>query len=356
MTIYTRPENTTIWAENGNISLPTTEKQEQGWVTEKPPSEMMNWIHNKQDKGIAYLLQEGISAWDAETEYTIGAFVKENGVLYQAKLQNLNKLPSDNPSSWDIAFDSKGSALAVQNDLNLIKDNDGQLPYYVRKASPVMTAKATGTSFEALVGSPVNNQSNFGHSFVNDGDSGLFKDDDIVKIYNNAQLVANFPSTIPINDNSKAVATTEWVTNYLNNALAAAFESLRIPVGNSLISQNPANPSTYLGYGTWELDVQGQALVGVSSSTSNAVPEWVKSVNQQSGDYLHTLNRDELPSIDVKYERFTGAQSGTFPITAIDGNGLMRYSEPTTVPIGGNSQPFNIVQPSKTKFIWTRTG
>lgn len=360
MTIYTRPENTTIWAENGNISLPTTEKQEQGWVTEKPPSEMMNWIHNKQDKGIAYLLQEGISAWDAETEYSIGAITKYNDTVYKAKLQNLNKQPDTNPANWEIAFDIYGAAAEVQADLDNIKTTDEALPFYVRKAAPVMTAKAIGTSFSANAGLPnSDNSSNTGHSFVNDGDSGLFKDGSDVVITSENRLVARFPAaTIPQTDSSFNIATTQWVKDALNNVVAslnASIEAIRVPVGNSIISSNPNNPATYFNYGTWELDVQGRALVGVSNSTSNAVPEWVKSVNQQSGDYLHTLTRDELPSIDVKYERFTGAQSGTFPITNMDGNGLMRYSEPTTVSSGGNSQPFNIVQPSKTKFIWTRT-
>lgn len=366
MTIYTRPENTTIWAESGNISLPTTEKQEQGWVTEKPPSEMMNWVHNKQDKSIAYLLQEGISAWDAETEYTIGAFVKEGGVLYQAKLQNLNKLPSTNTTNWGVAFDSKGSALAVQTDLNLIKNNDGQLPYYVRKAAPVMTAKAVGTSFEALVGIPVDNQSNFGHSFVNDGDSGLFKDSGIVKIYNDAQLVANFPSTIPLLDNSKAIATTEWVNSFFNSALTtfnAALEALRIPVGNSLISNNSANPSTYLNYGTWIQDVEGKALVGVSSSISSTVPSWAKAVGQTYGEYDVILTAQNVQ--DHQHNLVSQVASGTAgtyllktKVGTDEGYDLIGTEAPPTIfqtPAIGTSTAHNNVQPSQTKYIWTRT-
>ena len=359
MTIYARPENTTIWAESGNISLPTTEKQEQGWVTEKPPSEMMNWVHNKQDKSIAYLLQEGISEWDAETEYTIGAFVKESGVLYQAKLQNLNKLPSTNASNWGIAFDSKGSALAVQTDLNLIKNNDGQLPYYVRKASPVMTAKAVGTSFEALFGVPVNNQSNFGHSFVNDGDSGLFKDGDIVKIYNDSQLVANFPTSIPAADSSKSVATTEWVTNFLNNSIATALEALRIPIGASLITNKSENPFTYLNYGTWVQDVQGKALIGVSSSPSPSIPNWTKFVDQEYGEYEKTLTEDNLPAhkhkINWKPIAGKNIDVGNTDQIGFSGDDAADLSGFGDTASAGAGQAFDIVQPSQTKYIWTRT-
>ena len=56
MALVTRPNTDTNWAEGGNTVEPSTEKQELGWTIEKPPNEIMNWIHNKQDKAVQYFL------------------------------------------------------------------------------------------------------------------------------------------------------------------------------------------------------------------------------------------------------------------------------------------------------------
>lgn len=378
MAIYQRPDTTTIWAESGNITIPTTEKQEEGWTEEKPPSEMMNYIHNKQDKSTAYYLQEGIPEWDIDTEYSIGAIVKFSGITYQALLQNLAKQPDTNPSNWKIAFENYGAAAAVQADLDNIKNNDGALPFYVRKSDPVMTGKATAPSFSANSGLPASaDTSNTGHSFINDGDSGMFKDGTDVVITSENRLVTRFPAaTIPTTDSSLNVATTQWVKDVVNAAIEAV--RFQFPIGWSIITNSSANPSTVLGYGTWELDLQGKALVGVSTSTSNAVPEWAKTVNQEFGEYTHTQTLEEMPKHKHRYAgspdsdtdgTHTGVGGYVLSSKDIDSGIEMtgkcdnpaKLSDNFTIypddwAAEGNSQPFNVVQPSKTKYIWTRTG
>ena len=48
--IINKPDmNYGLWAENGNIEIPSSEKVELGWIAEKPLNEQMNWVQNRQD-------------------------------------------------------------------------------------------------------------------------------------------------------------------------------------------------------------------------------------------------------------------------------------------------------------------
>ena len=61
MSIIPKPDMSYgVWAENGNIEIPSSEKVEEGWVLEKPYNETMNWLQNRQDRMLQYLNQRGI--------------------------------------------------------------------------------------------------------------------------------------------------------------------------------------------------------------------------------------------------------------------------------------------------------
>ena len=60
--IVNKPDiNYGIWASNGDVAVPSSEKVEIGHIVEKPKKEIVNWIENRQDQFMAYLNQVGIA-------------------------------------------------------------------------------------------------------------------------------------------------------------------------------------------------------------------------------------------------------------------------------------------------------
>lgn len=95
-----------IWAENGLKSAANPSKIDLGWVVEKPPYQVQNWLDNKQDKFQAHVNQHGIPYKDNETEYQANkSYVVDpiSGIVYKCIVTHVNQ-PVSNPVYWDIAF------------------------------------------------------------------------------------------------------------------------------------------------------------------------------------------------------------------------------------------------------------
>lgn len=345
--IPSKPDVKLPWASQGNRAEPTSDKQLEGWVQEIPPHEMENWVQYKQDLAIKYLYQEGIPEWDTSFEYNTTSYVKYNGVIYKlksgAEVPNTNKQPDVETTSWEIAFEPYGTSSPLAEEIRKIKELEGYLSLYVSKANPVMDGIAIAPEFQAT--------SEGGHTFQGAGaDTGLFlnsnnepefKINDVTKA-----TVRNVPS---LTSSDTTLVTTAMLQQFQTNLLDKMF-----PIGISIITQDPRNPSDYLGFGSWERDLEGRALVGVSSDVTSASPDWVKTVNRVEGEYKHTMSLDELVphthTIDIL--RVEGATTSSSVSDVVKDSSTPNRSFATTSSGGG--QPFNIVQPSKTKFIWTR--
>lgn len=108
MSKYTKPAINKVWAAGGLTSTPTDAKIGTGWIVEKPPVQIFNWLDNRQDTMLAYLNQQGITEWDSATEYQAdSSFVQgSNGVVYKAKSTNTNQNPVADTSetNWSLAF------------------------------------------------------------------------------------------------------------------------------------------------------------------------------------------------------------------------------------------------------------
>ena len=123
-----------VWAEGGSISIVPNEKISQGWVAEVPLCEQMNFVQNRQDAGIAYLLQQGIPEWGDSVEYQAGtSYVQYLGVVYKATGTGTNKNPITFPDFWTLAFDVAGSAKAVQQQLTAIEVASDPFTQYLTK-------------------------------------------------------------------------------------------------------------------------------------------------------------------------------------------------------------------------------
>ena len=323
--IINKPDmNYGLWAENGNIEIPSSEKVELGWIAEKPLNEQMNWVQNRQDAMLQYINQHGIAEWDNVTEYPINAFVAREGVVYKALSQNVDKDPTLNTAIWTVAF----ADFSIVDTITKITDKDGYVEHYVRKSNPILNAVAKGVGYAGQ-----------------DLSKGVFFDsNNNTYIKNSGDTQYNFNGT-HTNDNDVI----------RKSDLQAILERYtRHKVGDLYITTNQENPSVVLGYGTWVLFGQGRAIVGLSEITNTNSPDWNKYVGGIFGEYEHTLNVNEMPAhVHQQGVRFTGSgkiEGYSESSAPRDDN----YSLSDTISAGG-SRPHNNVQPSIVVAIWKRT-
>lgn len=99
----TRPDYTYKWASTGSTTSPTTGKISLGWIVEKPSMQYWNWLENRQDQAIAYLMQQGIAEWNSTIEYQSGSsFITYDGNLYKSIQTGTNKQPDTEPTYWEV--------------------------------------------------------------------------------------------------------------------------------------------------------------------------------------------------------------------------------------------------------------
>ena len=330
--IVNKPDiNYGIWANNGDVAVPSSEKVEIGHIVEKPKKEIVNWIENRQDQFMAYLNQVGIPEWDSKTTYKDNiSFVNRSGTVYKAKSQNIDKDPTLNQDIWEISWATYSDFYNLSNRVDKIETVDEYLDFYVSKTNPVFTVETKGVGYG---NADLTSSFNF-----NNGNPSVKKDDEIIAEFSGSK-------------SGKDVVTYEDLQ-----------ELLKIKIGDLYTTTVNENPATRLGYGTWSRFAEGRTLVGFSGSVSNDIPEWVKTNGSEFGEYSHNLTVEELPTFraetqmerdgyrptDSDWTRIGngGAHAGD---NIADSYGLMKSK-----PIGGD-QPHNNVQPSKVVFIWLRT-
>lgn len=340
--IPSKPNTKLMWASQGNRAEPTSDKQLEGWTQEIPPHEMENWVQYKQDLAIKYLYQEGIPEWDSSFEYNTTSYVKYNGVIYKlaetAEVPNIGKQPNVSDTSWEIAFEPYGASSPLAEEIRKIKELEGYLSLYVSKANPVMNGIATAPEFQATASG--------GHTFQNTGtDTGMFLNDNNepeFRINNSPKAtIKNSPS---LTSSDTTLVTTAMLQQFQTNLLGKVF-----PIGISLITQDPRNPSEYLGFGSWERDLEGRALVGVTTDVTSASPDWVKTVNREFGEYDVQLTVSQMPKHSHSISGGGFGETGVYIDTTSEAVASTRNTDET-----GGDQPHNNVPPSQTKFIFTR--
>ena len=114
-----------VWANQGELIEPSTDKIEIGHIVEKPPFQMVNWIENRQDQGLLYLFQNGLASWDRSLLYPEKAFVTKSGIVYQALQQNIRQDPETATDYWVKAFFEKSSGDNLKNIVDEILNTDG---------------------------------------------------------------------------------------------------------------------------------------------------------------------------------------------------------------------------------------
>ena len=346
------------WASAGSVATPSPEKTAEGWIEEIPPSELANFIENRQDEAIAYLMQQGIAEWLNNLEYQPSSRIQYAGVVYKALSVNINQQPNTSPAIWQPAFDEFGAAQDVQDAFDDFIAQDDPFPQYVKENDAILTGDTQAERLELdvlnvrkatpSVGNPK------GVVFGDLQTTGFYQATDDKVAYQQAGVVtAQMPNaaTVPTSTNDKTLATMEWVQQLIA-------EATRTKVGALYFTTNNVNPNTELGYGTWQKYAEGRAIVGHSGDVTTATPDWAKVGDNIFGSYTHILSVPEMPSHG--HVVTTGGVSAITRGEAEGGNhkennyGSGSRVGGTAQPTGGGL-PHNNVQPSIVVFIWRRT-
>lgn len=130
------------------------------------------------------------------------------------------------------------------------------------------------------------------------------------------------------------------------------------PVGSTYITQSNTNPSTILGFGTWER-FKGKVVLGLDENDNN-----LKTIGATGGEKENTLTVNNLPShfhegitqdgnnwsgfVNSRSGSGTvGYQAGTSPVQG--GNIVMR-----TGAVGNNSPINNMMPYEVVGYMWIR--
>lgn len=149
------------------------------------------------------------------------------------------------------------------------------------------------------------------------------------------------------------------------NNIKAEILQLVFPIGTSYITQDETNPSTILGFGTWER-VKGKVLVGVDEEDTN-----FNEVGKTGGNTSHKITKAELPNYDLKvtdpgHNHAVGGycysdQFGNSPTlcgTGHSGYTLTVGSTKTRISVSseGGDKEFSIMNPYEVVgYMWKRT-
>ena len=322
MAVINKPDmNYGLWAENGNIEIPSSEKVELGWIAEKPLNEQMNWVQNRQDAMLQYINQHGIVDWDNVTEYPINAFVAREGVVYKALSQNVDKDPTLNTAIWTVAF----ADFSIVDTITKITDEDGYVEHYVRKSTPVLNAVAKGVGYAGQ-----------------DLSKGVFFDSNnnpYIKNGNNTQYNFNGTNT----QDNDVIRRSD-----LQDILEAY---TRYKVGDLYVTTSTRNPKDILGYGIWTLYSQGKALVGLSDTNSNN-PDWTKFIGSVSGSYQQTVTVPN-DNWDTESSEISTSRKGRL-VVGTGNKEITEILESLTHASKENTQKVDVVQPSTVVAIWLR--
>lgn len=130
------------------------------------------------------------------------------------------------------------------------------------------------------------------------------------------------------------------VENVIKDTLKLVF-----PIGQTYITQTNVNPSTILGFGTWER-VKGKVLVGLDEDDTD-----FNEIGKEDGEKTHTLTVNEMPKHSHTYKKASGVPN--YKDTA-SGTAYGDYEVNTS--IAGDDQPHNNLQPYRVVgYMWERT-
>lgn len=134
------------------------------------------------------------------------------------------------------------------------------------------------------------------------------------------------------------------------NEMQKGLMQLVFPIGSTYITQEDTNPSTILGFGTWER-LKGKVCLGLDEDDED-----FNTIGNTGGEKTHTLTINEIPTHNhgaLGGENFVsnkGDRGGANITTGSEG-----YSLSSKTADAGRDQPHNNMQPYEVVgYMWIR--
>lgn len=177
-----------------------------------------------------------------------------------------------------------------------------------------------------------------------------------------AENSANKSTSTSLGTSNTLYPTQGAVKSYVDAAITAAKSAL-MPVGTIYgNATNSANPSTYLGFGTWVAYAPGGAVVGKAASGTFG------TLGATTGAETVTLSAAQLPAhshatLDATNSGLPGFD-GNIVIGGSSGSGAALTQTASAYRVSGGGArtgntgggtPVSIIQPSKVAALWERT-
>lgn len=170
----------------------------------------------------------------------------------------------------------------------------------------------------------------------------------------NSQPITNLPYPTVVDARA---ASMQWVADFVAasiNANRVAEWNRIYPVGSCYIHlTDPANPATYLGFGTWVPWGGGTVMVcaGVGTDTNGESLNLSGAADRPAvGTYFSRLTQANLPPVSITACNPGDNAGGFGNLEASSAGGLGNV----TVPLG-SSAPFLNLPPISVAYVWRRT-
>jgi phage-related tail fiber protein len=163
-----------------------------------------------------------------------------------------------------------------------------------------------------------------------------------------SNFLAQNQNLADVPDKSIARTNLELLTNstYLT-ALWQIMQQRTYPVGEIFMTRQNGNPSSLLGFGSWERYAQGRVLAGFDEADSS-----FNALDKIGGAKTHVLTEAEIPA-HTHSNIVALSTANDFDTTGGNSGGVRRLASQTGSTGGG--QAHNNLQPYITVFFWKRT-
>lgn len=189
----------------------------------------------------------------------------------------------------------------------------------------------------------------------------------ITKMTDNLNIIQSLPDNPALesdelkrkfDEGGNAIKT--YINDILTKEIDALVKEIKDDVSNQIIEDNKkkyyigkiimdtknVNPSTYLGFGVWQLWGTGRVPVGVDTEQ-----EEFNEVEKEGGEKTHTQTIEELAKHRHAISRSGAVLQGGYN-SLYNNNGTVEKTFFTDYE--GQGKPFNILQPYITCYMWKR--
>ena len=134
-----------------------------------------------------------------------------------------------------------------------------------------------------------------------------------------ASAIKTYLNTLLIPAIEEELGVLEDLEDTINAKINAKFEE-RYYVGSIIVSSIAKNPSTYLGFGTWELTGKGRVEIGVDPNVTA-----FNDGGKTGGAFSKTLSSGNIPQLNLNKQSVTGIS------TSVNNNADLTYVQGTVV-------------------------